>query len=209
LRGHFGHRHWWPGETPFEVAIGAILTQSVAWSNVEKAIAALKGAGMLSPAGILQADDSQLAALIRPSRYPNAKAAKLKAFVRHLQERYGGEMAAMAVGDPAVLRPELLRIWGVGPETADSILLYALEKPVFVVDAYTRRIFARLGHLAEDTGYAAMQEVFQSALPPDVPLYNDYHAQIVALGNNLCFLRKPFCGQCPLQDTCLYPTGQA
>ena len=202
LRGHFGHRQWWPGETPFEVAIGAILTQSVAWANVEKAIRALKAADTFTPARLRDADPVHLSQLIRPSRYPNTKARKLKAFVDFLEKRYGGDMAVMAKGDLNVLRPKLLGVWGIGPETADSILLYALEKPVFVVDAYTRRIFSRLGYWDENVTYEAMQEFFHRHLSPDVPLYNDYHAQIVALGNNLCYPRKPRCGECPLAGAC-------
>ncbi len=203
LHGHFGHRRWWPGETPFEVAIGAILTQSVAWTNVERAIGTLKAAGIFSPEGLRGADQSHLAQLIRPSRYPNVKARKLKAFVGFLEERYAGDMAVMARARLPGIRDELLAVWGIGPETADSILLYALEKPVFVVDAYTRRIFARLGFWDERVTYAAMQETFHR-LSPDVPLYNDYHAQIVALGNTLCFPRKPRCGECPLVRICRF-----
>lgn len=202
LYRHFGPRHWWPGDTPFEIAIGAILTQSVSWSNVEKAIGALKERDALDPASILSMDVDLLASLIRPTLYFNMKARKLQAFCRHLLDMYGGEMGAMRARPLPELREELLGLYGIGPETADSILLYALAKPVFVVDAYTRRIFARMGMAPSDIGYGALQAFFTGRLPRDASLFNEYHALIVTLGKECCTAKNPRCGECPLQDCC-------
>lgn len=202
LYDHFGPRHWWPGNTPFEIAIGAILTQSVSWSNVEKAIYALKEKDALDPASIVSMDVDLLASLIRPTLYFNMKARKLQAFCRHLLDMYGGEMGAMQMRPLSELRAELLGLYGIGSETADSILLYALTKPVFVVDAYTRRIFSRMGMVPPDIGYDALQVFFTGRLPRDVALFNEYHALIVSLGKEYCTARKPRCGECPLRDCC-------
>jgi endonuclease-3 related protein len=202
LYDHFGPRYWWPGDTPFEIAIGAILTQSVSWSNVEKAIYALKEKDALDPASIAAMDTDDLASLIRPTLYFNMKARKLKSFCRHLLDTYGGEMGAMQKRPLSELRAELLGLYGIGPETADSILLYAFEKPVFVVDAYTRRIFARIGYVPPDIGYDALQVLFSDRLPPDGALFNEYHALIVTLGKEYCTAKSPRCGDCPLKDCC-------
>jgi endonuclease-3 related protein len=197
LLNRFGHLDWWPGDTPFEVMIGAILTQNTAWSNVEKAIAALTKADMLCPKKILKADLRKLRRLIRPSGYYNQKAARLKDYSRFFMEEYRGSVKKMAAKDTVELRDKLLAVKGVGPETADSILLYALDKPVFVVDAYTRRAFSRLGCLPPGVDYETAREFFTRHLPVDVPLYNDFHAQIVYLGKDYC-RPKPRCGECPL-----------
>jgi len=198
LYDRFGPLDWWPGESPFEVMAGAILTQNTAWKNVEKAIAALKREGMLSPEAIAKADIRKLKRLVRPSGYYNQKALKLKDYVRFFIREYGGSVKKMKEEDTAVLRRKLLDVRGVGPETADSILLYALDKPVFVVDAYTRRAFHRLGFLPGKAGYDKTQELFVKNLPLDVALYNEYHAQIVHLGKDFC-KKKPRCHECPLK----------
>ena len=201
LYGAYGPRHWWPADSPFEVCIGAILTQSTSWKNVEKAIANLKEAGLLSPAGILKTENRKLARLIRPSLYYNVKARKLKEFVRFLNDGYGGKVEAMAKVPTDELREELLGVWGLGPETADSILLYALCRPTFVIDAYTKRIFGRLGLVNEDATYDEVKGFFESALPKDAALYNEYHALIVEHGKNAC-RTKAKCDGCPLQKDC-------
>lgn len=198
LYNHFGPRHWWPAETPFEVVVGAILTQSVAWRNVEKAIVNLKEAGLLSVEGLHQAEVEEIASLIVPTRYYRAKAKKLKAFINFLVEKYGGSLERLFAVPLDKLRPELLGLNGIGPETADSILLYAGEYPIFVIDAYTHRIFQRLGVFEPKVSYAEMQRFFMYHLPTDVKLFNEYHALIDALGNRLCRARKPTCQECPL-----------
>ncbi|MHB0870403.1 MAG: hypothetical protein ACYC66_03230 [Chloroflexota bacterium] len=197
----FGPQGWWPAEDDFEMVVGAILTQSTAWVNVEKAIARLKLAGMLSPEGIEDASEEELAAIIRSSGYFNAKARKLKAFCSHLRQRHGGELSRLFHVKLPDLREELLSIWGIGPETADSIALYGARQPLFVVDAYTRRIFARLGLAAADVGYDELQRLFMEGLPPSVPILQEYHALIVALGKELC-RPTPTCARCPLRELC-------
>jgi endonuclease-3 related protein len=199
---HFGPRHWWPADTPFEVVVGAILTQSVAWRNVEQAIKNLKQARLLDLAAIAHAELDELARLIRPTRYYNMKARKLQAFCRHVLENYDGSLERFFAMDLWPLREELLGIYGIGEETADSILLYAAEKPIFVVDAYTRRIFSRLGMVDAGIKYGQLQRFFMDHIPPDVMLYNEYHAQIDAVGNHYCAAKKPSCGECPLRPLC-------
>lgn len=199
LSDYFGDLHWWPGETPFEVIVGAILTQNTAWRNVEIAIANLQAAGMLSPEGILQTDDNTLAGLIRPSGYYNIKTQRLKAFIRFLHEEFGGNLGKMFAEDAPVLRKKLLQIKGIGEETADSILLYAGNIPVFVVDAYTRRILCRHGIIDEDATYGQIQALFLKHLPSSVPLYNQYHALLVNTGKDFC-LKAPRCERCPLHQ---------
>ncbi len=197
LLSEFGHRNWWPGDSPFEVMVGAILTQNTSWKNVEKAMDALKSEGMLSPAAIRKADKKRLRRLIRPSGYYNQKAEKLKSFVRFFEREYGSSIERIKQQETDNLREKLLSVRGIGEETADSILLYALEKPVFVVDAYTRRAFSRLGFLQKDPSYQETQELFSMNLPRDPALYNDFHAQIVYLGKDFC-RKKPLCERCPL-----------
>jgi len=197
LEDCFGDLHWWPADDPFEVMVGAILTQNTAWTNVEKAIAALKERGLLRAEGILSTPSAELAQLIRPSGYYNLKTARLKSFVRFFMEYYSGSVEAMQEEDLPVLRDNLLGVWGVGRETADSILLYACEKPLFVIDAYTRRILLRHKLIHEKLGYAEIQALFMKNLPPEVPLFKQYHALIVNTGKFFC-RKTPHCRGCPL-----------
>ncbi len=199
LNGHFGNLNWWPAETPFEVIIGAILTQNTAWSNVEKAIANLRKAEMLSPEDLLQADDDTLAGLIRPSGYFHIKTRRLKSFVHFLCEEFEGSLERMFAEDTAVLRERLLRVKGIGRETADSILLYAGQKPVFVIDAYTFRILGRHGLIGEDADYGLVQALFMNELPANAALYNQYHALLVNTGKTYC-RTIPRCDSCPLRS---------
>ncbi|MHB8171018.1 MAG: endonuclease III domain-containing protein [Thermincolia bacterium] len=205
LYNYFGPRGWWPGETPLEVVIGAILTQSVAWRNVEKAITNLKEANLLSIEALATVDQEKLESLIVPTRYYKAKARKIKVFIQHLIECHQGKLDSIFQGEMEDVRCEVLSLWGVGPETADSILLYAGNQPTFVVDAYTRRIFHRLGIFREDIGYEPMREYFMRRLPRDISLYNEYHALIVALGNQVCGASRLSCQLCPLQELCNKP----
>ncbi len=202
----YGPQHWWPGESPFEVIVGAILTQSAAWTNVEKAISNLKKAGALSPEGLHRLSEGELARLIRPSGYFNAKARKLKAFVDRLHDEFGGDLLRLLAMPATDLRALLLGTHGIGPETADSILLYAASQPAFVIDAYTRRVFSRLGFRPVADTYDGWQQSFTENLSPDVCLFNEYHALIVRLGKDVC-RKRPLCGECPLLTVC--PTGQA
>jgi endonuclease III related protein len=203
LLSHFGPQHWWPGDTPFEVMVGAVLTQNTAWSNVEKAIGQLKTARALACAPILALHQEELARLIRPAGFFNVKSRRLKALCRFLDQRGVAEApeALARQAAPDQLRQALLEVHGVGEETADSILLYALGLPSFVVDAYTRRIFSRLGLLAGDEAYGDIQSCFHAHLPAEVALFNEYHALIVALGKTCCRPR-PRCGACPLAPRC-------
>lgn len=198
MRDHFGHRNWWPGETPFEVMVGAILTQNTAWSNVEKAIRNLKANRALTIQGVRAAREQDLAEWIRPSGYFNQKARKLKALVAFIDETHGGSLARMRKVPLDELRAQLLAVNGIGPETADSILLYALDQPIFVVDAYTRRIFSRHFYLNGEPSYHAIQERFMRECPPDIEFYNDFHAQIVETGKTYC-RKRPLCEGCPLE----------
>ncbi len=208
LLKHFGAQHWWPADGDFEVIIGAILTQNTSWSNVEKAIANLKRANLLTPSALKRVSVAHLARLIRPSGYFNLKAKKLKAFVHFLFDQHRGTRSVSHLFklDTRTLRDELLAVYGIGPETADSIILYAARQPIFVVDAYTRRIFARLGLSRDNATYNELQSMFMTHLPPDAKLFNEYHALIVALGKNICVKRAPRCAECPLVEICV--TGQ-
>ncbi|MGE5404164.1 MAG: endonuclease III domain-containing protein [Candidatus Saccharibacteria bacterium] len=199
---HFGPRHWWPGETPFEVIVGAILTQSVSWANVEKAIKNLKDLDILDPHGILDAPDEVLENAVRSTRYYKQKAVKLRSFCRVLTDEFDGDLGKMFALNLNQLRDKLLSIKGVGPETADSIILYAAEKPIFVVDAYTRRIFSRLGFFSENISYEDMQAFFMKHLQPDVQFYNEYHAQIDGIGHFFCSNTRAKCSECPLSEKC-------
>jgi len=201
MAGCYGPRHWWPAETPFEVCVGAILTQNTAWGNVEKAIAGLKASGVLSPSGLLAVDQERLAHLIRPSGYYNLKSRRLKEFAGWLHSRHGGDLERMFGGSWQSLREELLKVHGIGPETCDSILLYAGGKPTFVVDSYTRRLFHRLGLLAADAGYEDTRRMFMESLPADTVLFNEYHALIVEQCKQYC-RKQPRCAGCPLAAGC-------
>jgi endonuclease-3 related protein len=194
-----GPMRWWPAKTPFEVIVGAILTQNTAWSNVEKAIDNLRQARLLTPSALERVPRAQLAKLIRSSGYFRQKAKKLEAFVYHLRTRHGGSLARLFRQPTATLRDELLAVHGIGPETADSILLYAGNHPSFVVDAYTRRILGRHGLTTAKTSYEETRQLFETHLPRDTKLWNEYHALIVNVGKNWCRNRNPRCGECPLQ----------
>lgn len=197
----YGHAAWWPGETPFEVCLGTILTQGTSWTNVEKALGALRGRGRLSYEGLRSMPASRLAPLVRSSGYFRVKARRVTAFVRFLGEHYAGRVESMSAEGAHALRRKLLSVNGIGRETADSIALYAAGLPLFVVDAYTRRIFSRLGLVEGSEDYDAIQRFFMSRLGADAPLYNDYHAQIVRLGKDVC-RKRPRCRECPLNDLC-------
>lgn len=198
LRRAHGHLGWWPGDTRLEIIVGAILTQNTAWRNVEQAIEALKEGRMLSLRGLRRTDLGALERAVRPSRYFRQKARKLKAFIAYLDRTHGGSLAAMGRMPTDELRRQLLGVWGIGPETADSILLYAFDRPVFVVDAYTKRILVRHGWLEPSCTYEQMRAFFEAGLPADPALYNDFHAQIVIAGKDYC-RPAPRCGECPLR----------
>lgn len=207
LLAAYGPRGWWPGaETPFEVVVGAILTQNTAWVNVERALAGLRAAGALGVAGVRALPEPDLAELLRPAGYFNTKARKLKAFLAMLDADHGGDLTRLLALPQEELRARLLATWGIGPETADDIVLYAAGRPSFVVDAYTVRIFTRLGIAPTRNRYEDWRALFMDALPPDAPLFNEYHALIVAHGNQTC-RPTPRCPACPLLDLC--PTGRS
>ncbi len=197
----YGNQHWWPGEEPFEVMVGAVLTQSVAWKNVEIAIKSLKEAGALSPAALREMSLEQIAVLIRPTIYYNVKARKLKAMVEWFGDSCHDSVTEMGEKGTFQLRAELLCVWGIGEETADSIVLYAAEKPVFVIDAYTRRIIDRIGLKPCDDTYSDYQALFMHALPRNVQMFNEYHALLVRLGKEVC-RKKPLCKDCCLKKIC-------
>jgi len=197
MERHFGDLSWWPADSPFEVAVGAILTQNTNWKNVERAIAALKGRGFMTPTAIAKAEDVEIAACIRSSGYYNVKTKRLKAFVQFLEEGYGGEMETMCAGDMWPLREKLLGVNGIGEETADSILLYAGNMPIFVVDQYTKRILGRHDIVGERWKYGEIQQHCMRHLPHDAVLYNQYHALLVNTGKHFC-RRRPLCDECPL-----------
>ena len=194
---YYGPLHWWPGETPFEVMVGAILTQNTAWTNVEKAIANLKKAKVLDPHKLYQLKPAKLAALIRPAGYFRVKTKRLRHFLKFLLEECDGNISRLKRQSLEVLREKLLSVNGIGPETADSMLLYALDKPIFVVDAYTRRILHRHHLCKKEMSYADLQQLFMTHLKSDVPHYNEYHAQLVNIGKDFC-RTKPRCEKCPL-----------
>jgi endonuclease III related protein len=197
--GHFGPLGWWPGRTAFEIAVGAILTQNTAWTNVEKAIAALRRERLLSPGALAALTDSEIATRIRPSGYYNQKARTVRAFLDWLAARPGRGVRAGLRGPLDAVRASLLAVRGIGPETADSILLYAADRPTFVVDAYTRRIFSRHGLVPESIGYASLKAWFEAALPADAALFNELHAQIVNVGKDHCGKRRARCDGCPFR----------
>ena len=199
LHAHYGPQHWWPAETPFEVMLGAILVQNTAWVNASRAIDNLKKAGLMSPLAIQRVSNDVLASLIVSSGYFNIKAKRLKAFCEWLLDK--GDIQLLKNESLSSLRKELLGIHGIGNETADDILLYALGRPVFVIDAYTRRIFSRLGLIEQGMSYAELQHCFEQALDNNVELYNQYHALIVTHGKHIC-QKKPVCEQCCLYRRC-------
>jgi endonuclease-3 related protein len=204
-----GPQGWWPGRTRFEVIVGAILTQNTAWTNVTLALANLRRVRALTPAGLVALPQETLAALIRPAGYHNIKASRLRHFLRYLGTRYRLRLDRMFTQQPSRLREELLAVSGIGPETADSILLYAGKVPTFVVDAYARRIFSRHGLIAHDADYDEIQALLMGSLRPSAPRYNEYHALLVAVGKKYC-RPIPRCARCPLRsDLARFRAGTA
>ncbi len=199
LEARFGPQHWWPAETPFEVMVGAVLTQNTNWQNVSRAIENLRDAGLLEPHALLAVEEEQLSELIRPAGYFRVKARRLRNLVAWLVQRHDGDLEAAFAGATDAVREELLSINGVGPETADSILLYAGGHPIFVVDAYTARVLTRHGWIEPEADYRRLQEYFHDHLEREVPLYNEYHALLVRLGKEYC-RKRPKCDGCPLAD---------
>jgi len=199
LHDCFGPQEWWPGETPFEVMVGAVLTQNTNWSNVTRAIDALKRGNVLSYQAMVSMDRDTLAELIRPAGYYNIKAGRLQNLLFMLRDRYAGDVDVFLSQSQETMRESLLAVKGIGPETADSIVLYAAGLPSFVVDTYTHRIFSRHGLVPEETTYDEIQETFTHALPRDAALYNEYHALIVNLGKEFCRKTRPRCSECPLE----------
>jgi len=197
MAAHYGPTGWWPGDTPFEISVGAILTQNTAWTSVEKAIANLKAAQLMAPAALLAANRDAVEAALRPSGYFRQKTERVLLFCRWLGERFGGRMDRMAAEPLEALRAELLALKGIGPETADDILLYACGKPVFVVDAYTRRILGRHGIAPQEIPYEALRALFETSLAPEVALFKEFHGLIVWTGKDFCRAR-PQCDGCPL-----------
>ncbi|MEN6350651.1 MAG: endonuclease III domain-containing protein [Syntrophomonas sp.] len=204
LLSHFGPRGWWPGDSRLEIILGAVLTQAVAWKNVEKAIKNLKQANLLSIPKLLNMDEEELAEFIRPALYHRQKARKINKMLVFIHENYKGDLDLMLSQPTNSLREKLLTLWGIGPETADSILLYAGNHKIFVVDAYTKRVFTRLDMVDEDVAYNEMQVFMHRYVAPQTQIYNEYHALLVALGANYCLKSKPRCPECPLNDKCKY-----
>jgi endonuclease-3 related protein len=195
----YGPQHWWPGDTPFEVMVGAVLTQNTAWANVEKAMTNLKRERLLTPSRMFNTDPEKLASLIRPCGYFNIKTKRLRHLLSFIHILYSGSLTRMFSTDPGLLRQQLLEVNGIGPETSDAILLYAGEKPFFVVDTYTRRIFSRQGLISSDADYHALQGLFMDNLPSDARFYNEYHALIVRVGKEHCKKTRPLCSACPIR----------
>ncbi len=200
---HYEPQHWWPAQKPLEVIVGAILTQSAAWGNVEKAIANLKAAEALSPKALRQLSLSEIATLIHPCGYYNAKALKLKSFAHWLGEYYNDNLSQFFANNTDHIHQQLLAIHGIGQETADSIILYAANKPIFVIDAYTRRIINRIGLAPASNSYTAYQALFMDNLPTDTGLFNEYHALLVRLAKDVC-RNRPLCQQCCLNNICQF-----
>ncbi len=198
----FGPQGWWPGESAFEVCVGAILTQNASWKNVEKAISNLKKEGLLDPFKLYELPLEKLAQFIRPSGFYNLKAKRLKNFINCLVEKYEGSVERLfdSSRDMWEIRRELLEIKGLGKETVDSMLLYAGNFPIFVVDAYTYRIFSRHGLIPEEIDYDELQSFFMENLPQDPGLFNEYHALLVVCGKNFCRKKSPLCNKCPLKE---------
>jgi endonuclease-3 related protein len=197
LLSAFGPRHWWPANTSEEVIFGAILTQNTTWKNAKRAIGELKNAGKLSFEAIEKMNEKKLGELVKPARFFNQKAKALHVFADYFGNKYNYNIKKMKKSPLVNLREELLSLYRIGPETADSILLYALKKPIFVIDAYTKRIFSQHGFMQSDDSYAAYQNFFMNNLPHDVQLYNEFHALIVHTGYLYC-KPKPLCKECPL-----------
>jgi endonuclease-3 related protein len=201
----FGPQRWWPGDTPFEIMVGAVLVQNTAWRNVERAIANLRDAGLMEPRALYAIQPVELAELIRPAGYFQVKTKRLRNLLKFVIDEYDGSLDDMFSTSVDTLREQLLSIHGIGPETADAILLYAGGLPTFVVDTYTHRILARHGWIGYDADYHQIKDEFESALPADAPLYNEYHALLVRVGKDFCRRAAPKCDTCPLAD--LLPEG--
>ena len=199
LGAAYGDQQWWPGDSPFEVAVGAVLTQNTAWVNVERAIANLKDAGLMEAAKLAALPAAAIAPLIKPAGYYNVKARRLRALLDFVVEECGGDLTALAGCGLADARAKLLAVRGIGPETADSILLYACGLPTFVVDAYTHRVLYRHGLADEAATYDELKETFESHLEADAALYNQFHALLVRVGRERCRKREPRCAGCPLE----------
>jgi len=199
LLDRFGQQHWWPGQTPFEIIVGAILTQNTNWTNVEKAIDNLKAASLIEPDKLHNTNHDRLAELIRPAGYYNIKAKRLRNFLDWLFETYDGDLSQLEDLDTDSLRQQLLNINGIGLETADSIVLYAFNKPIFVVDTYTCRVMGRHQFVEPGADYEQVRDIFESFLPSDVELFNEFHALLVMVGKNFC-KPKPKCEGCPLES---------
>ncbi|TRZ95720.1 endonuclease III domain-containing protein [bacterium] len=197
----FGPQYWWPADSAFEVIIGAVLTQNTNWSNVEKAVNNLKKDKLLEPVKLYKLSQKRLAAYIKPSGYYNIKAKRLKDFLDFFFKFYQGNVRKMAASGKNILRQRLLSVKGIGPETADSILLYALGKPIFVIDTYTKRILLRHRLILEGSNYEEAQNLFMRNLRPSVRVFNEYHALLVRLAKEFCLKNKPDCQQCPLRTT--------
>ena len=198
LYGHFGVQDWWPGDSNFEIMVGAVLTQNTNWNNVEKALENLQRAGVLSYERMSELPVDLLAEYIRPAGYFNIKAGRLKNLLAMIGEKFGGNIDSMVDVETEPLLKSLLSIKGIGPETADSILLYACNRPVFVVDSYTYRILVRHDLIPEDFGYEEIQQLFMDNLEPDTRLYNEFHALLVCVGQEFCKKTIPKCEGCPL-----------
>ncbi len=198
LEGHFGDLGWWPARSAFEVVVGAILTQNTAWSNVEKVMGRLRSGKLLGPAEIMKTRTARLARIIRPVGYYRIKARRLKEISRFVMSECNGKLRGLRRKDAGNIREKLLAVKGVGPETADSILVYALKKPVFVVDAYTKRIFSRHGLIRQDASYDEVQSLVHSCFPPDEKALNQFHALLVETAKRFCRKKEPLCGNCPL-----------
>ena len=209
MRKQFGHRNWWPGDTPFEICVGAVLTQNTSWKNVEHAITNLKAAKAITARKIYALSHDELAQLIRPAGYFNLKAKRLRNFVDTLVEKYGASIKRLFNGETSIVRDRLLAINGVGPETADSMLLYAGNHNSFVIDAYTKRIFSRHKWCDESADYDDLKNLCSESLnqklgTEKLDYWRDYHAQLVGVGNRYCKTRNPLCNECPLKP--LLPT---
>ncbi|MGH9862453.1 MAG: endonuclease III domain-containing protein [Candidatus Acidiferrales bacterium] len=198
LHRHFGRQQWWPARTRFEVILGALLTQNTAWVNVKRALSNLRRAGVLSPKKLARVPRQRLTRYVRPSGYFRQKSRYLRGFLEHLQKHYQGSLPRLLRQPAPALRQELLSLPGIGPETANSILLYAAGHPVFVIDAYTRRVLARHGLAGEKASYEELQDFFHQNLPRDARLFNEYHALLVAVGKEYCHRVRPDCNACPL-----------
>ncbi len=202
LYGHFGPQNWWPADSSWEMIVGAILTQNTSWKNVELSIINLQNSNLLDLFMMADVSEEMLQEAIRPSGYFRQKSQRLKELANIIMSKYNGNLDVFLDGKLEKVRDRLLSIKGIGPETADSILLYAGRKASFVIDAYTKRIFIRLGYFSDGISYDVARDYFMNNLPVDMELYNEYHALIVACAKGYCFSRKPLCPDCPLNKIC-------